>query len=210
MSDTQYIPDNSGTIYVNGHEDEIFAFATKKTYSDTLAAEVGVAKKGLRQLALDALKRASEGAMRVCILGKAAIAVTASLPDYGKEGNRLVISDATYKAYKKAGGAEAMEVTEADIFDTTVVTGKKAVVLSGKWATWFAEQYFVSGKIDPEAEADIEQVETEPSTTRRLSHVAIARLKAISASGSNKARKVADLLLDKGLKAMTISVDTRD
>jgi len=203
----QYIPDQSGTIYVKGHEKEIAEFTRKKTFLDMLETEVNAGKEMVRNIATQALARASEGAKRVCMVNGIGGAVSTTVPDYEKDGNRLVISDATFKKLMKLGGVEALEMAEGELFDVQSTVGSRSLVLTGKWLTWFEDQYIKTGQLKIENETDITLSVIEPSTTKRISFAALAKLKALSVTGSEKAKKAATLLLDAGLKAMTVRVD---
>lgn len=203
----QYIPDQSGTIYVKGFEGEIAEFTRKKTFFDVLKKEVDSGKIHVRNLATEALAKAAEGAMRVCMMNGIGGAVSMTVPDYEKDGNRTAISDAAFKKFMKAGGSEALEMEEGEVFDTVAITGSRSIVLSGKWLTWFEDQYLATGKVVLENEEDIMLQEIESSVSRKLSFASIARLKAVAVSGSEKARKAAGILLDAGLKAMTVRVE---
>ena len=202
-----YIPDSSGTIFVKGHESAVQEFTRRKIFCDMLVKEVDAGKVAMRNLAQQALAKAAEGAKRVCILGGDEKGVSTTLPDYEKESNRTAISDANYKKFQKAGGEGVLEIPESELFEVTNVAGSKSLVLTGKWFTWFHEQYVDTGKLDIDKEEDLNVVTVEPSTTRRLSYKAIARLKVLTVMGSAKAKKAAELLLDAGLKAMAIRVD---
>jgi hypothetical protein len=194
----QVIPDSTGTVALEGHEQLVDMYELKALSLQVSASEVDELKEELRSLTLDAQRKVEDRSSlkRIFVKGKMFDGVRVTIPDYAQDGNRLPFGDDKIQEITKAGGVEKTGLQPQDVFDEVTEPGGEVLTLRGPWIEWFMGHY----KSQVESDPNISYEKREPSTKRKLKADAIAKLQAAADAGNPVARQ----LLELGLKAMTV------
>jgi hypothetical protein len=198
MTRQQEIPDASGTIALDGEESLVDVYQYKESFLKVLSDEVGDLKDRLRMSAKRALGAAKGKAVRVFMRGTlGGVQVTAY--DLSKDSNRPVLSEKKMAELTKAGGTEAIGLGPEELFEEERTPGGEVIELRGRWVQWFVEKV----QADMENDPDITWEKREPVVVRRLAEAAIPKLELAADAGN----KVAQMLLEMGIKAMMVKVE---
>jgi hypothetical protein len=188
------IPNGTATIHVQGYEKEVDSLKLNHAYLKNLAEQVDTQKVTFRQLAVQSAKSA-DGARRVEFLSKTGAVVAIGLPDYHEASARTNITDKAAKAAAKLGfDISEMGITEQ--VDTYKLTGEFVAVMDAL----IAREFTAKGLPIP---AGIER-----SSARKLSLEGFQKLEAMAKEAkTEQEREAAEMLLDAGLKAATVTVE---
>lgn len=189
------IPTADRTIHMQGHEAEVESFKLNHDYLKNLEGQVSTQKVSFRKLAVTAAKQAEGGVQRVEFLSKTGAVVAVSLPDYHDASSRTVVSDKIVKEAAKLGFDVAdMDITEQ--VESYTLTGDFVAVMDAI----IAREYTSKGLKIPEG--------IKKTSSRKLSLEGFQKLESMAASAkTDQERKVAELLIDAGLKAPTVNVE---
>lgn len=188
------IPNAGGVIQVQGYEDEVKSFVTDSTFFKQMEKRLDEVKAKFRELAKQA-EANSKGAdvTRVEFIAEDGSCVPVSFADITKDSNRNAVSEKAYKAALKLG---------FDLNELGVSTTEESFLLTGEWVAWFKgvlQSYEQQGQPAPEGFTHKEVV--------KLSVEGIAKLRKMAREGkTDEEKKAAELLLNAGIKASSVSV----
>lgn len=206
----ELIPDATGTVFVKDHRELAKAYVLKDAYFKMESETLGEMKGSFRDYSREILGRVAEGVKRIFFLGGKGGGVGVSIPDYTKDGNRLNLSDTTMKEVGKAGGIEALGIPVSELFIEDRDSSEPTIILRGIWYNWFLTNLIQTGKAPQESVGvgkDIEVVPVKENVVRKLRVESIVRLKALIATATGEAKRVAEILLDRGLKDFTVKAE---
>jgi len=203
MSNETFIPDQDGCCYVDGHESTVKEFLTKHRGVKQNTKELDAGKVSFRDLAKGILQLAGEGARSVFFRDGGRSGLTVSCPDYDKEGKRPDIKPPLMKKFNALGGLVVLGTEDAELFDRSTVETGPHIMLTGEVADWFKQNYLIPGKMNHLLDC-IKDNPGGSTTQTRLNPTVIPKLRLLAVMGETKAKEAAQLLLDKGLKTMTV------
>ena len=203
MENKTYICESDGSVFVDGHEDAVKEFLTKHRGVKQNTKELDAGKVSFRNLAKGILQLAGEGARSVFFRDGGRSGLTVSQPDYTKEGNRSDIKPPLMKKFNTLGGLAALGTEDAELFDRSTEKVGPHIILTGEVAAWFKQNYLIPGKMNHLLDC-IQDNPGGSTTQTRLNPTVIPKLRLLAVMGENKAKEAAQLLLDKGLKTMTV------
>ena len=201
----QYVPDKAGCVYVDGNEDRVRNFLTKHRGHKQTTEELDAEKVSFRQMAVGILSQAAEGARAVFFRDGKRGGVTATQPDYTKAGNRSVLAKPLMKKFLALGGPSALGISEDELYDSETQETGPSIVLTGPLVDWFRRELLIPGKLNAFLD-HVQDNQGGENTVTKLSPSVINKLRMTAALGDGVSKEAAELLLDKGLKAMTVTV----
>jgi len=208
-----FVPDATGTVPVSGMEKAVARLRVLLEHAKLEGEEIAVEKARFREEARSILDAAGEAAKRVLFRGpaKEGGGLEVSLPDYSKKGSRPKLSDSTWKALTRAGGAEALVLAEKEAKGEEAAREaldgllEKEVVctLRGPWVTEWLKPYLEGLAAQGVGLPDgWEQPVIEEEV--RVRAAGIPRLKELARSENRATAAVAKLLLEKGLRDLRV------